>query len=78
MYLPDSCDGLTDRFQFEIKNVPVVYGGRLQLAIRFHCKGELYWDNNCGINYIFQAVAGNGSSAVYDTIEDNPWVTQLW
>ncbi|KAG7272090.1 hypothetical protein CRUP_002907 [Coryphaenoides rupestris] len=56
-YVPDSSDGVTDRFSFKI-TTPTFRevgggggGGTLQFAIRYCVGGEEYWDNNVGKNY---------------------------
>lgn len=55
-YVQNSCDGFSDTFSFVLyaNNLPV--GQRLEFAVRFHCKGSLYWDSNNGANYCFQCL----------------------
>lgn len=55
-YVQNSCDGFSDTFTFVLyaNNLPV--GQRLEFAVRFHCKGCQYWDNNNGVNYCFQCL----------------------
>lgn len=55
-YVQNSCDGFSDKFSFVLyaNNLPI--GQRLELAVRFHCKGCQYWDNNNGVNYCFQCL----------------------
>lgn len=55
-YVPNSCDGFSDKFSFVLyaNNLPV--GQRLEFAVRFHCKGCQYWDGNNGANYCFQCL----------------------
>ncbi|KAM9765202.1 protein phosphatase 1 regulatory subunit 3E [Menidia menidia] len=51
-YVPDSSDGVTDRFCFKI--VMPTYldnGGTLQFAIKYCVGGQEFWDNNNGKNY---------------------------
>uniref|UniRef100_A0A3P8SIN0 CBM21 domain-containing protein n=1 Tax=Amphiprion percula TaxID=161767 RepID=A0A3P8SIN0_AMPPE len=51
-YVPDSSDGVTDKFSFKI--VMPTYldnGGTLQFAIKYCVGGEEFWDNNNGNNY---------------------------
>uniref|UniRef100_A0A673A0Z6 CBM21 domain-containing protein n=1 Tax=Sphaeramia orbicularis TaxID=375764 RepID=A0A673A0Z6_9TELE len=52
LYVPDSSDGVTDKFCFKI--IMPTYldnGGTLQFAIKYCVGGEEYWDNNNGNNY---------------------------
>ncbi|XP_076143105.1 protein phosphatase 1 regulatory subunit 3D [Alosa pseudoharengus] len=51
-YVPQSNDGVTDRFSFKMV-VPTFLesGGTLQFAIKYTVGGEEYWDNNYGNNY---------------------------
>uniref|UniRef100_A0A4W6C9Y5 CBM21 domain-containing protein n=1 Tax=Lates calcarifer TaxID=8187 RepID=A0A4W6C9Y5_LATCA len=51
-YVPDSSDGVTDKFCFKI--VMPTYldnGGTLQFAIKYCVGGQEFWDNNNGNNY---------------------------
>lgn len=51
-YVPNSSDGITDKFCFKI--VMPTYldnGGTLQFAIKYCVGGQEYWDNNNGNNY---------------------------
>lgn len=52
-YVPDSSDGVTDRFSFKIITPTFMEGGgsTLQFAIRYCVCGEEFWDNNVGNNY---------------------------
>lgn len=65
-YVPGSCDGFSDRFQFILYAPAISSGQRLEVAVRFQCKGQQFWDNNRGANYCFDClVLGaviNGSS----------------
>ncbi|KAK7590085.1 hypothetical protein V9T40_001698 [Parthenolecanium corni] len=54
VYVPDSCDGFSDQFSFIIYLYELPTSQRLELAIRYHCSGSIYWDNNMGANYVFQ------------------------
>ena len=47
-YVPCSSDGSTDSFAFELP----VNGEDVEFAICYQCKGQDYWDNNRGRNYI--------------------------
>lgn len=51
-YVPDSSDGLTDRFHFKVA-IPAYLesGGTLQFAVRYCVGGQEFWDNNDGNNY---------------------------
>lgn len=61
-YVPNSCDGFSDKFTFVLYCHTLSVGQRLEFAVRFQCKGEQYWDNNAGANYCFQCLPA--SSAV--------------
>lgn len=56
-YVPGSCDGYSDRFQFVLYAPCISSGQRLELAVRFQCKGQQFWDNNNGANYCFDCFA---------------------
>lgn len=60
-YLENSCDGYSDKFSFTIFANNLSIGERLQFAIRFQCKGCQYWDNNFGLNYIFQCMSSTNT-----------------
>ncbi|XP_031846164.1 glycogen binding subunit 76A isoform X2 [Nomia melanderi] len=62
-YVPNSCDGFSDKFTFVLYCHTLTMGQRLEFAVRFQCKGEQYWDNNAGANYCFQCLPA--SSAGY-------------
>ncbi|XP_042177040.1 protein phosphatase 1 regulatory subunit 3E [Oncorhynchus tshawytscha] len=52
-YVPESSDGVTDKFSFKIIT-PTTFlesGGTFQFAIRYCVGGDEYWDNNNGFNY---------------------------
>ncbi|XP_043248628.1 glycogen-binding subunit 76A isoform X1 [Colletes gigas] len=55
-YVPNSCDGFSDKFAFALYCHTLSVGQRLEFAVRFQCKGEQYWDNNAGANYCFQCL----------------------
>lgn len=55
-YVPDSCDGFSDKFAFVIYLYDVNPNQRVELAVRFHCCGSIFWDNNNGSNYVFQCL----------------------
>lgn len=54
VYVPDSCDGFSDQFSFIIYLYELPSSQRLELAVRYHCSGTIFWDNNLGANYVFQ------------------------
>lgn len=56
-YVQGSCDGFADRFQFLLYAPCISSGQRLELAVRFQCKGQQFWDNNSGANYCFDCLA---------------------
>ncbi|XP_075978662.1 glycogen binding subunit 76A isoform X2 [Anticarsia gemmatalis] len=56
-YVQGSCDGFSDRFQFVLYAPAISSGQRLEIAVRFMCKGQQYWDNNSGANYCFDCLA---------------------
>ncbi|CAH0729866.1 unnamed protein product, partial [Brenthis ino] len=56
-YVQGSCDGFSDRFQFILYAPCISSGQRLELAVRFQCKGQQFWDNNSGANYCFDCLA---------------------
>lgn len=56
-YVSGSCDGYSDRFQFVLYAPAILSGQRLEIAVRFQCKGQQFWDNNCGANYCFDCLA---------------------
>lgn len=55
-YVPNSCDGLSDKFSFILYCHTLTVGQKLEFAVRFQCKGTQYWDNNNGANYCFQCM----------------------
>lgn len=55
-YVPSSCDGFSDKFSFTVFGNSMEIGQRIEIAIRFSCKGEQFWDNNHGVNYCFQCM----------------------
>lgn len=56
LYVEQSCDGFSDKFTFTIFGNSLRVGQRLEMAVRFSCKGEQFWDSNYGANYCFQCV----------------------
>lgn len=55
-YCPNSCDGFSDKFSFTLYGNSLQVGGRLEMAVRFQCKGQQFWDNNHDSNYCFQCL----------------------
>ncbi|XP_037935884.1 glycogen-binding subunit 76A [Teleopsis dalmanni] len=55
-YVENSCDGFSDKFSFILFGNTLHIGQRLELAVRFQCKGQQFWDNNYGANYCFQCL----------------------
>lgn len=55
-YVDNSCDGFSDKFTFTIFGTSVQLGQRIELAARFHCRGQQFWDNNYDTNYVFQCL----------------------
>ncbi|XP_053687156.1 glycogen-binding subunit 76A [Sabethes cyaneus] len=55
-YVENSCDGFSDKFCFTIYGHSVQIGQRIELAVRFHCRGQQFWDNNYDTNYVFQCL----------------------
>lgn len=61
-YVPNSCDGFSDKFSFVLYYHTLSIGQRLEFAIRFQCKGMQYWDNNGGANYCFQCLPSSSQA----------------
>lgn len=57
-YVENSCDGFSDKFSFILFGNSLEVGKRIEIAVRFLCKGQQYWDSNHGQNYIFQCLPG--------------------
>lgn len=55
-YVPNSCDGFSDKFTFTVFGNSMEIGQRIEMALRFSCKGEQFWDSNHGVNYCFQCM----------------------
>lgn len=58
-YVENSCDGFSDKFSFILFGNSLQIGQRVEMAVRFQCKGEQYWDSNYGTNYSFQCLPCN-------------------
>ncbi|XP_011642221.1 glycogen-binding subunit 76A isoform X2 [Pogonomyrmex barbatus] len=61
-YVPNSCDGFSDKFSFILYCHTLLVGQRVEFAVRFQCKGAQYWDNNAGANYCFQCLPASSTS----------------
>lgn len=55
-YVDNSCDGFSDKFTFILFGNALQVGERIEIAVRFSCKGQQFWDNNFGVNYCFQCL----------------------
>lgn len=62
IYVPNSCDGFSDKFSFILYCHTLLVGQRLEFAVRFQCKGAQHWDNNGGANYCFQCLPASSST----------------
>nr|KAF6470149.1 protein phosphatase 1 regulatory subunit 3A [Molossus molossus] len=53
-YVPNSCDGETDKFSFKISLVPPYQkdGSRVEFCIRYETSVGTFWSNNNGTNYV--------------------------
>lgn len=71
-YVQGSCDGYSDRFQFVLYAPAILSGQRLELAVRFQCKGQQFWDNNSGANYCFDCLALGASTNVSSPMTSGP------
>lgn len=71
-YVPNSCDGFSDKFSFILYCHTLAVGQRLEFAVRFQCKGVQYWDNNTGANYCFQCLpASSPTGYIPITADEN-------
>ncbi|XP_014243895.1 glycogen-binding subunit 76A [Cimex lectularius] len=55
-YLEGSSDGFSDRFSFTLPASDMSVGQRMEFAIKYNVLDTEYWDNNSGINYVFQCM----------------------
>ncbi|GIY95789.1 protein phosphatase 1 regulatory subunit 3D [Caerostris extrusa] len=53
-YLPESSDGVTDKFSFSITPQCMRDGERLIFVLRYKVNGQQFWDNNRHRNYIMK------------------------
>lgn len=59
-YVPRSCDGLSDRFTFNLAGAQSMQPGqRLIFAICYRVAGQEIWDSNHGRNYVFQCISNS-------------------
>lgn len=56
-YVDNSCDGYSDKFSFLIYANMLRFGEKLEFAVCFLAKGNEYWDNNNGSNYVFECIS---------------------
>lgn len=76
-YIPDSCDGFSDKFTFTLYAHTLGVGQRLEFAVRFQAAGTQFWDNNGGLNYGFvcnsprqQQLSSSSSSGLQVSSDD--------
>ncbi|XP_012536612.1 uncharacterized protein LOC105836848 [Monomorium pharaonis] len=77
-YVPNSCDGFSDKFSFILYCHTLLVGQRLEFAVRFQCKGAQHWDNNAGANYCFQCLPASSSSTGYIPITADECRRESW
>jgi len=60
-YVQNSCDGFSDRFEFNLCIDPskIMDGKGLNFACRYECGSQEFWDNNCNRNYCFVSLSMN-------------------
>ena len=63
-YVANSCDGLTDRFTFNLLANMLQPGQRLIFALSYRVGGKEFWDSCCGTNYVFQCVSNSNLPAI--------------
>ena len=66
-YVKGSNDVLTDKFEFKIY-APLDLGQSLLFAVRYHCAGQQFWDNNGEENYRFICVSVDKEVEVENTL----------
>lgn len=71
-YVQGSCDGFSDRFQFVLYAPAISSGQRLEIAVRFQCKGQQFWDNNSGANYCFDCLALGAVTGAPSPVSNGP------
>lgn len=70
-YVDNSCDGFSDKYSFTLFGNSMEVGQRIEIALRFSCKGEQFWDNNQGINYCFQCLPATTAQNAAPTVTPN-------
>ncbi|KAI0228594.1 Glycogen-binding subunit 76A, partial [Lamellibrachia satsuma] len=73
-YVPNSSDGLTDRFSFHIilpSNFQ--HGSRLEMAVKYVVNGQTFWDNNHSNNYVVECY-GMVHTETNDDDDDPGWL----
>ena len=62
-YVPNSSDGITDKFSFRI-SLPTHFsvGDRLEFAVSYKVAGNCYWDNNDKQNYLIDCCCSSRST----------------
>lgn len=70
-YVENSCDGFSDKFTFTLFGNSMEVGQRIEIALRFSCKGEQFWDNNQGVNYCFQCLPATTTQNTLATLPTN-------
>ncbi|KYN02774.1 hypothetical protein ALC62_06351 [Cyphomyrmex costatus] len=82
IYVPNSCDGFSDKFSFILYCHTLPVGQRLEFAIRFQCKGVQHWDNNAGANYCFQCLPASSTTGyipiTIDECRRGSWSTMFY
>lgn len=60
VYVPGSCDGLSDRFSFSLSGASSLQPGqRIIFALCYRVAGQEIWDSNQGKNYVFQCISNS-------------------
>lgn len=71
-YVPNSCDGFSDKFSFLMYAHTLTVGQRLEFAVRFQARGTQFWDNNGGVNYVFECVSQDNPCLVAENMPSSP------
>lgn len=70
IYVPDSCDGFSDKFSFVLYGHTLQIGEKLEFALRLECCGNQYWDNNGDLNYVFNCLPGTSATSFFSSAYD--------